>query len=168
MGRFVVTISVTALAVLCVTPAGAAKTFPLTFDRTTARPGDRVTAFVPVSSPGVRVFVVDVRAVRDVRRFLPKDPRLIEVGTLAPDSTGFGEGKLTFDVPHVHAGRYAGAVLVQGAFYVTDPAYRSEYGVRRTVVLDVRSGNTGPGRLWAACAFVAAAGLLAYRLRRRM
>jgi hypothetical protein len=127
MGRFVATMSVAALAVLCVSPGGGAKTFPLTFDRTTAKPGDRVTVFLPILERGVDVFVVDVRDVRDVRRFLPKDPRLIEVGTLEPESTRmFGEGKLAFEVPDLHPGRYVGAVLLQGAFYVTDPAYRHE------------------------------------------
>lgn len=73
MGRLLRTTFVVALAALGLAQAGDAKTFPLTFDRTTAQVGDRVTVFVSVPERGVPVFVVDVRDVRNVRRFLPKD-----------------------------------------------------------------------------------------------
>jgi hypothetical protein len=150
-----------------------AKGYPLVFDQVTAEPGDIVNVLVPgtprnyVAGPNllgerVRVYLVAVADAHRVRRFMPPDPRLVEVAMLE-GSLGY-HGKATFEVPQVRPGAYTTAVFVNGAFYVTQPQFKSEYRVRGPLVLRVRRPDDGILR--ATAAVIAAAAALAGLLRR--
>ena len=154
-----------------------AKGYPLVFDQVTAEPGDVVNALVPgtprnyvaggnpLGEERVRVYLVAVTDAHRVRRFMPRDPRLVEVGILE-GSLGY-HGKATFEVPQVRPGAYTTAVFVNGGFYVTQPQFRAEYGVRGPLVLRVRRRDDGILRATAAAIAAAAALALHIRVRRR-
>jgi hypothetical protein len=152
---------VIAVTALGLAPAGLAKGYPVTFDRATVAPGDEVTARALASfyELDVGLYLLDVRVIHQVRHFLPRDPRLVEVGTLDH------QGRLTFDLPALPPGRYTSALFVRGGFYVNDPAHRAEYAVRGTMALNVGPRERLRGSLSPALAILALAGLAARRLR---
>jgi hypothetical protein len=143
MARVVLALTIAAL----VAPAtGAAKGYPLVFDRASAKPGDVVVAMVPgtpanyvpeYTEPGFRVYLVAVRDVDRVRHFLPVDPRYVDVGNLR-GSFGY-RGLVRFKVPKLRPGLYTTAIRIRGAFYVTHPAAKEQYGVRGRLTLRIRS-----------------------------
>jgi len=104
----------------------------------------------------VRVYLVAVPDAPRVRRFMPRDPRLVELGML--DGSLGSYGRATFEVPQVPPGAYTTAVFVNGAFYVTQPQFKAEYGVRGPLVLRVRRADEGILR-GAVTVIAAAAGL---------
>jgi hypothetical protein len=143
-----------------------AKGYPLVFDQVTAEAGDIVNVLVPGTPRNydarpnpwgerVRVYLVAVPDAHRVRRFMPPDPRLVELGMLEGSLGSYG--KATFEVPHVPPGAYTTAVFVNGAFYVTQPQFKAEYGVRDPLVLHVRRPDEGILR--GAATVIAAAAL---------
>lgn len=114
---------------------GFAKGYALVFDRVSAAPGEHVIARVPGTpragelgieqAPRARVFLVALRRAPGIRRFLPLDPRLIELGEL---EGSLGYGRIAFRMPNVPPGPYTTAVLHRGAVFVTHVDARLGYG----------------------------------------
>jgi hypothetical protein len=148
MRRMVIATVTAAVVSLLAATSGVAKGYPLVFDRVSAEPGDIVVAAVPgtpsgyvadraLSGPGIRVYLVAVADAGKVRRFLPVDPRLVEVGTFQ-GLLGY-RGSVRFEVPQLRPGPYTTAVRIRGVFYVTRPAFKREYVVRGRLVLRIRA-----------------------------
>jgi hypothetical protein len=179
MCRVLIATVVAAALSLSGAASGSAKGYPLVFDRAKAEPGDTVVASVPgtpagylpdpdFSEPGIRVYLVDVADADDVRRFLPVDSRLIDVGIFY-GLLGYG-GKVTFAAPRVRSGSYTTAVRIRGAFYVTRPSAKKDYGVRGPLVLRIHRSSSDRGGISSvagiAAATTAAAAVVVLRRRR--
>jgi hypothetical protein len=126
MGRNVARLSLVVAVALLLAPAASAK-LALTFDRASARPGDRVHLaygdYFTSKEKVVRVYlvyapilgnVVRPKAGGGVARFGPP-PRIAgvhEVGQTLSAKSG-----LTFRVPNVRAGRYAAVIWCAACHY---------------------------------------------------